>query len=344
MGSEDEKNESGVGPLSPQPHNAPVATFRAELTLDEFRVLGECKRDLFVHPLLQLGTLEDSGSVDGPSVAERRATALTGLEDRQMIFAAAAESTVKSESQHSDSVWVVNPLLVSALMFPLVATTAIKVQSWTPKTSSQSLVGAHESLASMFTVTVDRRTGAASTDPRNETAGLLKIQVGPVLSVTDALIALIDAAPPEPPEVKPMSVRLGLVASRSIIEAIHQGDDAVVARIAQQFDAADAVGILRTLAATMEAGFHMQVSVRPGQVVRDIEWVQSTANEWVTMRLVVPDGAGEVTADLLTTEGEVDIRRDTRSLISAEIVSMMITIFDRVGHAKTARGGTDHVG
>lgn len=314
-----------------------METFSADLTLDELRFVAECFPDLALPPILQLGSFEESSSDDIPSVEDRRTAVQDSLTDRALIATDTAQSSEDTADDTSPATpWQLNPLLRSALVFPLVAQSAIRVKSWIPKTSSQTLVAVSGSIAATMTVTLSRDRGADTTDPRTQTVGQLSIRLGPLSSVTDALIALIDEAPAEPKDLRPGSRRVGLVASRSIIEAIRQGDDLVVARLAEQFDAVDAVGVLRTLAATMETGFHLQVSVRPGRIVHEVEWVQSSKNEWVTMRIVVPGNPTTVNAEVLTDDGQVEILSGSRSMIVNEILSVLSSIAESTAHAAAA--------
>lgn len=318
-----------------------MPAFSAELTLDEFRVVAECAPELVLPSILHLGSLEESASEGTPPVEERRAAALESLIARKLVSAVAESSGQRTVEQIHTGTLSLHPLLHSALMVPLVAHTAIRVQSWIPKTSSQSLVALGGVVASTMTVTLDRARDAEITDPRRQTTGFVDIRVGPLSSAVDALIALLEGAPPEPENVRVVSIRLGLVESRSLIEAIRQGDDVVVSQMATQLDANDAVEILRAMAATMEAGFRLQVSERPGAVIHEVDWVQATSNEWVSMRIVPPDGATEVTAELLTGEGQVEIVRASRSMITAEILSVMSTVAQRAAYTSAGRKGAE---
>jgi len=229
----------------------------------------------------------------------------------------------------------VHPLVLMALTVPLAARYSVQVQSWTPTTSSQTLMSITSSLTSAVTISIPRSTSDPVTDVRSARAGEVRIRVGPVSIVTAEVDALLSGAPPEPVGVRPARAEVSLVESRALMEAIRLPNQAVVGQLATQFDAVEAVPLLRLLAATMEAGFRMHVYAVPGRPLRAIEWFQAPTGEWVTLRLIpARDAEGVVTAEALTDEGRVEIVRQRRSVIVAEsvaVVSAMVKEFADVG-------------
>lgn len=336
--SNDQKSQGGESSTGSNAEPKETATYHAELTLDELRAVVECAPDLLLPPMLDLGRFEESAFDGGPSVEVRRVTALDALIAKGVV-SDVAESLQEENAATGGSPWVLHSLLRAALTVPLVAESVIRVKSWTPRTSSRTMVAVAKSVASTFTVTVDRQRGEESTDPTSQLVGNVSISVGPFSSISESLTALLDAAPPEPDAVRPISLRVGLVTARSLIEAIKQGDETVVYQLAEQLGASEGLSVLRSLAATMEAGFRMQVTVRPDRLILTSDWVQSNANEWVTMRLVVPGHAGKVTAEVLTDEGQVDIIRSSRSMITTEIVSAVSIVAEHAVNVAAAKKG-----
>lgn len=233
------------------------------------------------------------------------------------------------------STGAVHPLLLMALSVPWAAQYSVQVQSWTPTTSSQTLMSVTSSLTSVVTISIPRSTSDPVTDVRASSVGEVRIRVGPISIVAVEVQALLDVAPPEPVGVRPARAEVGLVESRALIEAIRLPDSAVLEQLAVQFDAVAAVPLLRLLAATMEAGFRMHVYAVPGRPLRAIEWFQAPTGEWVTLRLIpARDADGVVSAESLTDDGRVEIVRQRRSVIVAEsvaVVSAMVKEFADVG-------------
>jgi hypothetical protein len=287
--------------------SAASESFAAELSLDEVRVLLEAAPAGFVVPAaLAVGTIESSG----PDAATRRDAAMTALTGRSLL--------------DPD----VHPLLLLALGMPSGARHALQVQAWTPATSSQTLVSVAGALASIITVAVARSATETSTDVAATTTGSVSVAIGDLPLVVHRLDHLLDDAPPEPRGVRPLTVTVGLVESRSLIEAVREGDDAVVAQLAELFHAGDAVPILRGLAATAEAGIRMRSYLDRGRPFRRANFVQTATGAWVAMRVLARPGPdGSVTAQSLTDGGRVELGRFRRSSITAEIVSM-VTAFE----------------
>lgn len=278
--------------------------FDAHLTLDEFRlVLESAPAEVVVPAALSAGTFESSGA----DATTRRETARNTLTERGLM-----------------DIGGLHPLIVLALTMPLAARSAIQVQSWTPETSSQTLVSSAGRLVSIVTVTVERVKTLPATDVRTVTAGSATITVGGLPLVVDRLDHLLDDAPPEPAGVRPLSVTLGLVESRSLVEAVRQGDDEVVAQLAELLGAARAVPILRTLAATAESGLRLRAFVEHGRPLFRASWFQGSTGAWVTMRVLAGrDGGGEVSAQSLTDAGRLELGRFRRSAITAELISVV---------------------
>lgn len=253
--------------------------FNATFTLDEFRVLQTELPELTLPASLDVGTIADS--VGDGSADERRERAVESLR-------ATCDPT--------------DPLLRLALTLPVAAEYSIHVQAWTPSTTSQTMVALNPSVTSVITIMLPRDTTADFSSPHSSHGGTVQVTLGSRSIIVGELLSLLDEAPAEPARVEPTTVRIGVVESRSLIEAIKQGDAEVVEQLALQFQAADALPLLRPLAATMEARFRMHVFAQPGRPVFSTEWFQASTTEWVTARLsaTAEHSDGKVTAQTIT--------------------------------------------
>ncbi|TFD58130.1 hypothetical protein E3T39_12550 [Cryobacterium suzukii] len=283
--------------------------FQAELTVDEFRVVQEAVPDLMLPVSLGVGTLEESG----PDVDIRRSAALEALAGRQLLRSMPGGA--------GDP----HPLLLLALGLPSMAVHAMWVQSWTPTESSQTLVSISDQLMSAVTVTVARATDSPQTFAHECVDGRVTISLGSLALLVDHLDGLLAETPLEPVGVRTVTVLIGLVESRTLIAAIRAGDHLVVEQLAAQFGAADAVPVLRSLAATMESGLRLRVFRKPGTPLYSAEWFQGTTGEWVSMR-VLANSPGEVTAQTLIDAGQVQVSRRHRSALLADILSVVTTL------------------
>ncbi|SEN55670.1 hypothetical protein [Cryobacterium luteum] len=213
-----------------QPH------FQAELALDEYRVVLQAAPDLVMPASLRVGTLAESG----PDADRRGSAAVAALTGRQLLGRTAVGPGDVAGDPH--------PLLLVALGLPLMAVQAMRVQSWTPTESSQTVVSVAGRLMSAVTVTVPRCTDSPQISARASEHGRVAISLGSLSLLVGHLDGLLAAAPPEPAGMRALTVQLGLVESRTLIAAIRTGDDLVTEQLATQFGATAAVPLLRSLA------------------------------------------------------------------------------------------------
>ena len=298
----------------------PVPEFKAELSLDQFRVALEHSPDIMLPVSLDVGTLDGSAAHHPSSADERRTAGLAELTE-QGVF--------------DPDTGTVHPLLRLALALPVAAEYAMHVQSWTPTTSSQTLISITGALMSEITITVKRSADSALTEVRETTEGTVHVTTGPLKLIVERVGALLEDTPPEPTDVAPLTVEIGLVESRSLIAAIQQGDPLVVEQLAAQLGVTAAVPLLRPLATTMEAGLRLRVTERPGLPRYSGEWFQGTTGSWFSMQVLgARDAEGELTAESLTDGGRLRIARVPRSAITTEVLGIVTTISIAETHAR----------
>jgi hypothetical protein len=199
---------------------------------------------------------------------------------------------------------------------------AIQVQSWTPATSSQTVISVVGDLMSSITVTLDRSKNAATTEPRAAVAGRVRVALGGLGLMVDSIQDLLAGSSVEPDRVIPMTIEIGLIESRSLIDGIRTGDAAVIDKLATLFSAHDAVPLLRSLAATMESGVRIRAS-DPAGPRYSADWVQASTGEWVGFRLLGnPELGGDSSAQAVVDGTRVELTcRRTPSFV-ADVLSL----------------------
>lgn len=288
-------------------------SFTAELTLDEFRYLVELTPPIPLPVSLTVGSLGGSSTSDD-DLDRRRTSARIALETKNLLTVPAGRDD-PTELRH--------PLLLLALALPLAAQHAIQVQSWTPGTSSETLICVADGIASTVTITLERSDDLPSTQISTARDGVVRIVLGSLALIVEAIEGLLEGTPREPGKVEPLMVEVGLVESRSIIEAIRSGDPAVVDQVAGLFDALAALPLLRSLAATMEAGIRIR-AYDHGILGFTADWVQSESGEWIGFRLLgSPDANGETTAQSVVDSARVELTRRRRNMVGADLISLV---------------------
>lgn len=287
--------------------------FRAELTLDEYRVVQLGAPDLVLPASLGVGTLAESG----PDVATRLSAAHATLSLRQLLAEGPTGTAAGSGDPH--------PLLLIALTLPLKAAHAMRVQSWTPTESSQTLVSISGGLMSAVTITLPRSKDSPETSARTSADGRVTISFGALSLLVDHLDGLLAGSPTEPAGVRALTVEIGLVESRTLIAAIRAGDHVIVEQLATQFGAMSVIPLLRSLASTMESGLRLRVFAKPGKPLYSAEWFQTTTGDWVSLRVLAPRTEA-VTAQSLVDAGQVQLSRRHRSALLADILSVVTTL------------------
>ena len=278
-------------------------SFTADLTLDEFRLVRELNSDLELPLALAVGGFSD----DAGKSAERRHLARASLVQSKLVGS-------DDEATH--------PLLVLALSMPMGPQHAIQVQSWTPTTSSQTVITVIANLMSSVTVTLERSKDAATTDPFTAVSGAVRVVLGDLGLIVQSIQDLLAGSAPAPDRVVPMTVEVGLVESRSLIDGIRTGDAAVVDKLASLFSAHEAVPLLRSLAATMESGARIRAS-DPAGPRYSADWVQASTGEWVGFRLLGnPEMDSDPSAQAIVDGARVELTRRRVPTFIADILSL----------------------
>lgn len=277
--------------------------FTADLTLDEFRLIRELTPDLDVPLNIEVGGF---GGDSAQSDARRRS---------------ARESLALNQLLGGDD-QPVHPLLVLALSMPMGPEHAIQVQSWTPGTSSQTVISVIGDLMSSITVTLDRSKDAASTDPRTALAGVVHVSLGDLGRIVESIQGLLEGSAAVPDRVVPATFQIGLVESRSLIDGIRTGDVAVLDKLATMFSAHDAVPLLRSLASTMESGVRIRAS-DPAGPRYSADWVQASTGEWVGFRILgSPQLGADPSAQAIMDEARVELTRRRTPTFVADVLSL----------------------
>lgn len=303
--------------------------FDVTLTLDEFRVIAACIPTGGLHRALNIGSIVDSSRGEQPA-AERETTARAALESRALLTADSAGTLA------------VHPLLMLSLLSVAPADHTISIQSWTPGFSSQTTVSVVGNLASVVTFTLPRRGNSKPPSIHTAQSGTAQISLGAPSIIVAAVDKLLVLSAPEPSPVTPLRVTIGLVESRSLIEALRRGDSVAVGRITTLFRAQSAVPLLLTLAASFESGMRIRAFDR-GAPRFSSTWAQSSKGEWIGFRLLGParrpedagaaaksapkqiKSQGQIDRQSLVESGRIELTRQHRTMIAADLVSLVIS-------------------
>jgi len=228
----------------------------------------------------------------------------------------------------------VHPLLRLGLTLASSAPLSIRLQSWTPRTASMSVVSVIDSLASVVSITAPRTAAPVGTAPVSTAptaTGTVHLYVGSVTEVVDQVDRLLDRTRAEPVSVPALTFTVGLTESQAVITALQRGDHDAARQIVTVPNAPELFRLLVSLATCIEVGARVRAYER-GLPRFSADWVQSATGEWVSLRLVNPHAGGgrdaradesPITAQNIVDDGCVQLAQRHRSTLLADITSLM---------------------
>lgn len=281
---------------------------RFVLTVAELRFVVDRVAELSLPSFLSPGDLEGAqADSDGSDVG-----------DSAVFRSLQAKGVVDEDAEFSDNdlTSVVSPVLVAGLGLHNLARFFLDVKAWSEAESNRLWVSVSGSLCAGFRVVSDRRpVGGESTQS-------VEVTLFPLNQLVEFLLEPVSA---DPVRVVPASAVVGLVESRSIIEALRRGEPAVAASIAQTFHCEDAVPLLSELVGSMEHGFKVLLFNHEGRAIFSADWFRGEGG-WLKMGLVAPPGGESLSARSLADNGRISVTRAGVDFLRADLLSMVVSL------------------